>query len=293
MLEALHALAGAGSRCGAGDRRARRRSHSRTLTRSTASPSLYWKVLTMRAARFLLRPPTSALALQAAADRSKLNVRIPMRDGVQLSANVFKPAGRGRLPVLLVRTPYGKGNDLFPGYDLFIRGRLRGGHPGRARARPVGWQVPAARAGSQRRQRHAELDRRAVVVRRADRDAGRVVSRDRAVEGRAVGQPAPESDLAGGGRLRRLPRPLLLPRRRLEARAPAVVDGGKPARRGRFREPTFGSYVWHLPLRTADRAATGRTIDFWQHGLDHPSYDSYWRSISTREHIDSVRGAGA
>src|SRR5439155_7485044 len=33
---------------------------------------------------------------------------VPMRDGAVLRANVFRPAGEGRWPVLLNRTPYGK-----------------------------------------------------------------------------------------------------------------------------------------------------------------------------------------
>ena len=36
------------------------------------------------------------------------NVDVPMRDGVLLRANVFRPAGDGRYPGLLLRTPYGK-----------------------------------------------------------------------------------------------------------------------------------------------------------------------------------------
>lgn len=40
------------------------------------------------------------------------DVRAVMRDGVELSANVFRPADDGRFPVLLQRTPYGK--DLYP-----------------------------------------------------------------------------------------------------------------------------------------------------------------------------------
>ena len=31
-----------------------------------------------------------------------------MRDGVTLRANIFRPAGEGRWPVLLTRLPYGK-----------------------------------------------------------------------------------------------------------------------------------------------------------------------------------------
>jgi len=36
------------------------------------------------------------------------NVPVPMRDGVVLRANVFRPDGPGRFPGLLTRTPYGK-----------------------------------------------------------------------------------------------------------------------------------------------------------------------------------------
>jgi uncharacterized protein len=37
-----------------------------------------------------------------------LNVATPMRDGVILRSNVYRPAGDGRWPVLLTRLPYGK-----------------------------------------------------------------------------------------------------------------------------------------------------------------------------------------
>jgi putative CocE/NonD family hydrolase len=36
------------------------------------------------------------------------NVAVPMRDGVVLHANVFRPEGEGPWPVLVLRTPYGK-----------------------------------------------------------------------------------------------------------------------------------------------------------------------------------------
>ena len=40
------------------------------------------------------------------------DVMIPMRDGTKLAANIFRPKGEGRYPVILMRTPYGK-----PGQD--------------------------------------------------------------------------------------------------------------------------------------------------------------------------------
>src|ERR1700730_10789484 len=36
------------------------------------------------------------------------NLMVPMRDGVQLSADVYRPTKGGPFPVLLVRTPYDK-----------------------------------------------------------------------------------------------------------------------------------------------------------------------------------------
>lgn len=36
------------------------------------------------------------------------DVKTPMRDGVNLAANIFRPKGAGPFPVILMRTPYGK-----------------------------------------------------------------------------------------------------------------------------------------------------------------------------------------
>lgn len=44
----------------------------------------------------------------ATAVRIDFNQRVPMRDGVELSADVYRPAAQGRYPVILLRTPYNK-----------------------------------------------------------------------------------------------------------------------------------------------------------------------------------------
>ena len=46
--------------------------------------------------------------LREAGIRFERDVAVPMRDGTQLSANVFRPADGKRAPVLLSVTPYGK-----------------------------------------------------------------------------------------------------------------------------------------------------------------------------------------
>jgi uncharacterized protein len=45
-------------------------------------------------------------------------VEVPMRDGVILRGNLYRPDGAGKVPALLMRTPYGKGERRF---DRFVR----------------------------------------------------------------------------------------------------------------------------------------------------------------------------
>jgi len=50
------------------------------------------------------------------------DVKIPMRDGIRLSANIFRPKADGRFPTILSRTPYGKGGTK-NGQARFFAGR--------------------------------------------------------------------------------------------------------------------------------------------------------------------------
>ncbi len=44
-----------------------------------------------------------------------MEISIPMADGVLLSTEVFLPRKKGKFPVVLVRTPYGKSADEWMG----------------------------------------------------------------------------------------------------------------------------------------------------------------------------------
>jgi putative CocE/NonD family hydrolase len=46
------------------------------------------------------------------------NVAIPMRDGVRLAADIYRPKAEGAFPALLIRTPYDKRN-VVQGYEIF------------------------------------------------------------------------------------------------------------------------------------------------------------------------------
>jgi hypothetical protein len=51
----------------------------------------------------------------------ELDVKVPMRDGVRLSTNIYRPEGPDRFPVLLMRSPYGNGGAGDPEAYFFVR----------------------------------------------------------------------------------------------------------------------------------------------------------------------------
>ncbi len=66
--------------------------------------------------------PAAVLALEPAYDvEARADVKIRMRDGVELSANVFLPKAKGPFPVVLARTPYGKGGTQGGAGPLYAR----------------------------------------------------------------------------------------------------------------------------------------------------------------------------
>ena len=70
----------------------------------------------------LLSPWTILAAQEAFEVDVHTEVKIPMRDGVELSANIFLPKTQGKYPVILIRSPYGKGNEKNSD-GLFYAGR--------------------------------------------------------------------------------------------------------------------------------------------------------------------------
>jgi uncharacterized protein len=87
-----------------------------TIATNTATPTARTTVLgrsagtrrsAWRAARMHVRPPVTITDPPADMVVER-DVAVPMRDGVRLRVNVFRPAGEGRFPVLLCAHPYGK-----------------------------------------------------------------------------------------------------------------------------------------------------------------------------------------
>jgi uncharacterized protein len=217
---------------------------------------------------------------------SQLRIPVPMRDGVRLSTNVFLPAGHAQVPAILVRTPYGKGSGLIPNYQAFVdRGYAVIVQDVRGRYDSEGTFEPLL-------QEPRDGDDTINWIARQSWSNGKVGMIGGSYLGIAEWKAA----------LRNNPH--------LKAIFPVV--SGDDDYRDRFYssggamklghrlewlaenlkvpgyQPDFNKFVWHLPLRSADQAATGHTVDSYAQAMDHPGFDAFWQGISVKEHLDQI-----
>ena len=217
-----------------------------------------------------------------------LHVRVAMRDNVPLDTNVFHPAGAGKFPTVLIRTPYGKGPDLPAGYQSFIN-----------HGYAVVMQDVRGRYGS-----GGVFD----VLNQEGPDGYDTLNW-------IAAQPWSDGKVGmiGGSYLGIAQwQVALLNNPHLKAIFPVVSGSDEYLDRyystgGAMKlghrllwmsqnltppgtaKPKFSDYIYHLPLRTVDRSATRRTLSFYQTILNHPSYDGFWKDLSVRQNIDRVR----
>ena len=102
MIDTLNSPAGSGARClepkGVDSRRTPRR-----LRREKCESEFMLKTKSQLTVGLALLLVTLVAEAQST---SKRQVLVPMRDGVQLAADLYLPPGQGPFPVLLQRTPY-------------------------------------------------------------------------------------------------------------------------------------------------------------------------------------------
>jgi putative CocE/NonD family hydrolase len=224
----------------------------------------------------------------AIAIEEQFNVRVPMRDGVHLSANVFYAAGTGRHATILVRTPYGKGTGLSDyyrgwverGYALVLQD-TRGRHDSDGIFRAFQQEGPDGDDTLNWIARQPWSDGSVGMV--GGSYLG-IAQWEVAVRGnphlKAIFPTVAGCDAyfdrfySRGGAMKLA--------HRLSWMAENVRAPGLP-------EPELKSYIWHLPVRTADVAATGQVLEWYREVMEHPVYDNFWRSVSVREKLSRVR----
>ena len=214
-------------------------------------------------------------------------MRVPMRDGIDLVANVFRPEGTALLSAILIRTPYGKGSELRPNYRAFVEHGyavviedVRGRYKSEGVFDPLRQEVAdgedtlswiAHQEWSNRRVGMTGASYLGITQWKAALSASPYL---KAIFPIVAGDDDYFDRFYSRGGALKLGH-------RLEWIAENFRTPG-------FR-PDFNRFVLETPLRHADRMATGRSVDLFQQALDHPSYDAFWKSVSTREELDRVR----
>lgn len=239
------------------------------------------------------RPITHEITVRA-------NVAVPMRDGVRLYADIYRPARAGRYPVIVVRTPYGKQRegihrDLIAfaqrGYAVVVqdtRGRFESEgdwDPFRYEARDgydtIEWAARqefsdgkvatfgGSYLGNVQWQAAAEGPPSLVAI--FPMVASTSLYHNSFYHGGAF-----KLALAAGWGIARNPRRVMYPQTwHTEAFAP--------------EEWRYDRLLWHLPLATLDEALSGEVVRHYRDWIRHQGYDEYWRSMSVEERFSMVK----
>jgi predicted acyl esterase len=238
-------------------------------------------------ALYLCACPVRAQTARKGLPADLLAVSVPMRDGVRLTADVYLPSASGRWPALLVRTPYSRHSSAARGYSMFVpRGyavvvqdlRGRWGSQG-----TFGLMSQEAPDGNDTINWIASQPWSDGRIAMAGSSYLGLVQWWAAIEGnphlRAFSPMFSGDDeytdryYSEGGALQLGHRLLWL-----AENFPPTPLGPVP----------LNNYITHLPLRTSDVAATGKTLPLWQRALDHPSFDSFWQAQSLRNALNRV-----
>jgi putative CocE/NonD family hydrolase len=218
----------------------------------------------------------------------EFHVRIAMRDGVHLAANIFRPSQPGRIPAILMRTPYNKGDDITSHYQAFVdQGYAIVVQDVRGRYESDGLFQPLT-------QEPRDGDDTLNWIARQPWSDGKIGM----MGGSYLGIVQWKVAILNNPHLKAI-FPVVSGyddyRDRFYSNGGAMKLGNRllwmsgNVRARDFQPPEFIQFVRAWPLRQADRVATGLTCDWYQKSLDHPGYDSFWQSISTRAQIQRVR----
>jgi putative CocE/NonD family hydrolase len=215
-----------------------------------------------------------------------LHVPVPMRDGVRLSTNAYLPSEHGRFPTILVRTPYNKGADITPNYEAFVdRGYAVVVQDVRGRYESEGAFQPLT-------QETLDGDDTLNWIARQPWSDGKIGM----MGGSYAGITQWKAALSGNPHLKAI-FPVVSGWDEYRDRYYSTGGAFKLGYRlewlaENLRAPgyhqDFSKFVLHLPVRTCDVPALGWTSPLWRDVMEHPSFDAFWRAVSTKEHIAQV-----
>jgi uncharacterized protein len=219
------------------------------------------------------------------------NAGVPMRDGVRLATDIYEPEAPGRYPVILVRTPYGRGLEEARALYFSRRGYIVAVQDVRGRFGSGGAWNPY---------RHERKD---------GYDAVEFFAQYKSSNGK-VGMMG-GSYLAWTQWWAAIERPpglvtiisSICPPDPYEIHyqqgvfflAPTMAwvdlmeDGVSTETLGRVARKDYARLLRALPVIELDRAVKGRPIPYWRDWALHPANDEFWRAVSFSNLMERVR----
>ncbi len=236
-------------------------------------------------------PPTNEIAMDN-------YVAIPMRDGVKLYADIYRPTKPGRYPVILSRTPYS--TERTPnayaaavffaqrGY-VFVYQDVRGRHESEGKWEPfrndiedgydtVEWAAAQAwsngKVGMEGGSYLGHVQWRAAMA-----SPPHLTAIFPAVAATSLYHDW--ITLNGGWRLSFNFGwgPVRQESRIMQNTGPHVAAG--------LDNLSFDRMQWHLPLNDMQKLA-GRNAQFYRDWIAHPDYDEYWKKLNAEEVMDQI-----
>ena len=223
---------------------------------------------------------------------ARYNVKVPMRDGVRLSADIYSPRGQpGPFPVILVRTPYNNMDEKFIGHSEFFvqhgyvyiiqdcRGRndSEGGdfnawvdefNDGHDTIEWIGAQPWCdGNVGTHGSSYLGNVQWQAAV-------GGS--SYLKCVAPRAIGDNLHESPFYQGGAFC------------LGLNVTWAFWAGEGRVWQNIERYNWPQLFQALPIKDIAKIA-GKPVNFLQDWIDHPDYDDYWKALSVKERWEDIK----
>ncbi|MBM3735904.1 MAG: CocE/NonD family hydrolase [Acidobacteria bacterium] len=237
-------------------------------------------------------PPTNDVAMENL-------VAVPMRDGVKLYADIYRPAAPGKYPVIVSRTPYS--TERYPNaYDaavffsrrgyVYVYQDVRGRHESEGKWEPfrndiedgydtIEWAARQpwsnGKVGMQGGSYLGHVQWRAAMSK-----PPHLVTIFPAVAATSLYHDW--ITLNGGWRLSFNFGwgPVRQESRVMQNTGMHTMSGGPEA-------IGYDKILWHFPLNTMQRLA-GRNAQFYKDWIAHPDYDAYWKKINAEEMFDQI-----
>lgn len=232
------------------------------------------------------------------------DVAVPMRDGVSLATDVYRPDEEGRFPVILVRTPYNKSDPLLTNVIMFDPVRAaasgyavcvqdcRGRYASEGKFRPIQQEIEdgydAVEWCAQQPWSNERVGMAGASYVGATQWLAAIASPPHLVaiapnitasnyhEGWFYQGGAFEWGFVVSWAVNFLALDTLLKERPQDVAAIVQAMDG------------LDRWFAYLPLKELPPL---KGVDYFQEWLEHPRYDDYWRRCSIEEHYDKVKAA--